>query len=88
MDTDKKVKIGKCFVFLLHLNRVCRDGKKFNWIWKYAFSLLKWNEWVSALLLLFSVQAMMNAFDRDGISGWGAVVHIIEKDKVTIVYNM
>ena len=28
-------------------------------------------------------QAMMNAFDRDGISGWGAVVHIIEKDKVT-----
>ena len=27
-------------------------------------------------------QAMMNAFDRDGISGWGAVVHIIEKDKV------
>lgn len=23
----------------------------------------------------------MNAFDRDGISGWGAVVHIIEKDK-------
>ena len=29
-------------------------------------------------------QAMMNAFDRDGISGWGAVVHIIEKDKVTV----
>ena len=29
-------------------------------------------------------QAMMNAFDRDGISGWGAVVHIIEKDKVKI----
>ena len=28
-------------------------------------------------------QAMMNAFDRDGISGWGAVVHVIEKDKVT-----
>jgi 20S proteasome subunit beta 3 len=28
-------------------------------------------------------QAMMNAFDRDGISGWGAVVHIIEKDKIT-----
>ena len=27
-------------------------------------------------------QAMMNAFDRDAISGWGAVVHIIEKDKV------
>ena len=28
-------------------------------------------------------QAMMNAFDRDAISGWGAIVHIIEKDKVT-----
>jgi len=28
-------------------------------------------------------QTMMNAFDRDGISGWGCVVHIIEKDKVT-----
>jgi len=28
-------------------------------------------------------QSLMNAFDRDGISGWGAVVHIIEKDKVT-----
>ena len=27
-------------------------------------------------------QAMMNAFDRDAASGWGAVVHIIEKDKV------
>ena len=25
---------------------------------------------------------MMNAFDRDAISGWGAVVHVIEKDKV------
>lgn len=28
-------------------------------------------------------QAMLNAFDRDAISGWGAVVHIIEKDKIT-----
>ena len=28
-------------------------------------------------------QAMMNAFDRDAASGWGAVVHIIEKDKVS-----
>merc|ERR1711994_628637 len=28
-------------------------------------------------------QALMNAFDRDAASGWGAVVHIIEKDKVT-----
>lgn len=28
-------------------------------------------------------QALMNAFDRDALSGWGAVVHVIEKDKVT-----
>ncbi len=29
-------------------------------------------------------QAMLNAFDRDAISGWGATVYIIDKDKVTI----
>jgi 20S proteasome subunit beta 3 len=28
-------------------------------------------------------QALLNAMDRDAVSGWGAVVHIIEKDKVT-----
>lgn len=28
-------------------------------------------------------QAMVNAFDRDAMSGWGAVVYIIEKDKIT-----
>lgn len=28
-------------------------------------------------------QALMNAFDRDAISGWGAMVYIVEKDKVT-----
>ncbi|XP_046673385.1 proteasome subunit beta type-3-like [Homalodisca vitripennis] len=28
-------------------------------------------------------QALVNAFDRDAFAGWGAVVHIIEKDKVT-----
>ncbi|XP_075209917.1 proteasome subunit beta type-3 [Lycorma delicatula] len=28
-------------------------------------------------------QALVNAFDRDALSGWGAIVHIIEKDKVT-----
>nr|QBH73452.1 proteasome subunit beta type protein [Nicoletia phytophila] len=28
-------------------------------------------------------QALVNACDRDAYSGWGAVVHIIEKDKVT-----
>ncbi|XP_045469282.1 proteasome subunit beta type-3 [Harmonia axyridis] len=31
-----------------------------------------------------TAQALMNAFDRDAISGWGATVYIIEKDKVTI----
>ncbi|CAG0912303.1 unnamed protein product [Notodromas monacha] len=29
-------------------------------------------------------QALVNAFDRDAISGWGATVYIIEKDKVTV----
>lgn len=28
-------------------------------------------------------QALMNAVDRDALSGWGGVVHVIEKDKVT-----
>lgn len=31
-------------------------------------------------------QALMNAFDRDASSGWGGVVHVIEKDKVTTKY--
>nr|QBH73455.1 proteasome subunit beta type protein [Thermobia domestica] len=31
-------------------------------------------------------QALVNACDRDAISGWGAVVHVIEKDKVTTKY--
>lgn len=29
-------------------------------------------------------QSLMNGFDRDAISGWGAVVYLIEKDKVTV----
>ena len=33
-------------------------------------------------------QAMMNAFDRDAASGWGAVVHIIEKDKVWFCFHI
>lgn len=35
---------------------------------------------------LFEVisQSMINAFDRDAITGWGATVFIIEKDKTTI----
>ncbi|XP_014091407.1 proteasome subunit beta type-3 [Bactrocera oleae] len=28
-------------------------------------------------------QAIVSAFDRDAISGWGATVYIIEKDKIT-----
>lgn len=28
-------------------------------------------------------QAMINAFDRDAMSGWGATVYIIQKDKIT-----
>ncbi|KAL3832216.1 hypothetical protein ACJMK2_023876 [Sinanodonta woodiana] len=28
-------------------------------------------------------QALLNALDRDAVSGWGAVVYVIEKDKVT-----
>lgn len=28
-------------------------------------------------------QALLNAVDRDAVTGWGAIVHIIEKDKVT-----
>jgi 20S proteasome subunit beta 3 len=28
-------------------------------------------------------QALLNSVDRDAVSGWGAIVHIIEKDKVT-----
>jgi len=35
---------------------------------------------------LFEViaQSMINAFDRDAGSGWGASVYIIEKDKITV----
>ncbi|KAK3108763.1 hypothetical protein FSP39_015147 [Pinctada imbricata] len=29
-------------------------------------------------------QALMNAVDRDAVSGWGGIVYVIEKDKVTI----
>eukprot|EP00126_Sphaerothecum_destruens_P001304 Sdes_comp13926_c0_seq1m3339 len=28
-------------------------------------------------------QTLMNAFDRDAVSGWGAKVYIVEKDRVT-----
>ena len=28
-------------------------------------------------------QALLNAMDRDALSGWGAVVHVVEKNKVT-----
>jgi len=29
-------------------------------------------------------QALVNACDRDAVSGWGAVVYVVEKDKVTV----
>lgn len=29
-------------------------------------------------------QSLINAADRDAISGWGAVVYVIEPDKVTM----
>jgi len=29
-------------------------------------------------------QSLVNAFDRDAIAGWGGIVHLVEKDKVTI----
>ncbi len=29
-------------------------------------------------------QALVNAFDRDAMSGWGGIVYVIEKDKVTV----
>lgn len=29
-------------------------------------------------------QSLMSAFDRDASSGWGGIVYIIEKDKVTV----
>lgn len=29
-------------------------------------------------------QALLNGVDRDSASGWGAVVYVIEKDKVTV----
>ena len=28
-------------------------------------------------------QAMLNAVDRDAVSGMGVIVHVIEKDKIT-----
>lgn len=28
-------------------------------------------------------QALMNAVDRDAVSGWGVVVHVVEKDQIT-----
>lgn len=31
-------------------------------------------------------QTLLNAVDRDAFSGWGALVYVIEKDKVTKRY--
>lgn len=47
---------------------------------------------LSGMLILFQEpeqlfetisQALLNAVDRDALSGWGAHVYIVEKDKVT-----
>ena len=29
-------------------------------------------------------QALLNGVDRDSASGWGAVVYVVEKDKITV----
>lgn len=52
---------------------------------------MDWNYWQKIISLpiftnikyLKTSQALVNAADRDAISGWGAVVYIIEKDKIT-----
>lgn len=50
----------------------------------YGMSEALWQPDLNADELFESIsQAMMNAFDRDAVSGMGAIVHIIEKDKVT-----
>ena len=54
----------------------------------------KRNEWEDEILTVLLLQApedlfetisqaLLNAVDRDALSGWGAHVYIIEKDKVT-----
>jgi len=44
-----------------------------------------WEPEMSADSLFEAIsQALVNACDRDAISGWGAKVYIIEKDKVTV----
>ena len=56
--------------------------------------LQKRNEWKDEILTVLLLQApedlfetisqaLLNAVDRDALSGWGAHVYIIEKDKVT-----
>ncbi|XP_065840126.1 proteasome subunit beta type-3-like [Oscarella lobularis] len=34
-------------------------------------------------LFEITAQSLLNAQDRDALSGWGGVVHLVEKDKVT-----
>eukprot|EP01147_Barroeca_monosierra_P011297 gene11297-3334_t len=46
------------------------------WGWSYVFGSP--DELFEAIS-----QALLNAVDRDCLAGWGAVVHIIEKDKIT-----
>lgn len=48
-------------------------------------TLIKANTWFQSPEDLFETisQALLSAVDRDALSGWGAQVYIIEKDKVT-----
>lgn len=59
-------------------------------IWYKRFNTVLFSELLTLRALqepddLFETisQALLNAVDRDALSGWGAHVYIIEKDKVT-----
>ncbi|GAA97043.1 uncharacterized protein L969DRAFT_90462 [Mixia osmundae IAM 14324] len=50
----------------------------------YGMSEALWEPGLDAEALFETIgQALLNAVDRDAYSGWGAVVYVIEKDKVT-----
>ncbi|RZF49090.1 hypothetical protein LSTR_LSTR008376 [Laodelphax striatellus] len=72
---------------VLGATSVCKDfavqGTCINQLFGMCESLWQPDLEPDALFEIIS-QAIVNAFDRDAGSGWGAVVHVIEKDKVTI----
>lgn len=55
------------------------------WVWFWGWGLLTGDDDTQGPDELFETisQALLNAVDRDALSGWGANVYIIEKDKVT-----